>query len=75
MYNRFGYAEGGIPQISTEEIIVPIDIDTDSFSQGVLLEIPKLDISDNILFVCDEHGYDFSILHEGPIWMLSLIHI
>ncbi len=69
MYNRFGYAEGGTPQLSTEDIVVPIGVDTDSFSQKVLLEIPKLEISHNLLFVCDEDEYDFSILHEGPIWM------
>jgi LPXTG-site transpeptidase (sortase) family protein len=70
MYERFGYAEGETPTLHREEIFNPSTIGIDSFKEDVFLQIPNLEIDTNLALVCkQENVYDFSVLHEAPIWI------
>jgi LPXTG-site transpeptidase (sortase) family protein len=69
MYSRFGYAEGRTPVLSNQKTALDT-IGVQSFVDAVSLEIPSLDISDDLALVCEEENdYDFSVLHESPIWI------
>jgi LPXTG-site transpeptidase (sortase) family protein len=53
-----------------EEIFNPSTIGVNSFKEDVLLQIPNLEIDTNLALICEqENAYDFSALHEGPIWI------
>lgn len=55
---------------SKEEIINLSTIGVNSFKEDVFLQIPNLEIDTNLALVCEqENVYDFSALHEGPIWI------
>jgi LPXTG-site transpeptidase (sortase) family protein len=59
---------------NTEEIKKEISnlntIGVNSFEGDVFLQIPNLEIDTNLALVCEqENAYDFSALHEGPIWI------
>lgn len=70
MYQTFGYAEGRTPTLLTSEIADLSTIGKDSFEEEVHLSIPSLEIDSKLELVCGEKDqYDFSILHEAPIWI------
>jgi LPXTG-site transpeptidase (sortase) family protein len=70
MYKTFGYAEGETPILSKNEVVDFNTIGTDSFQEGVSLSIPDLGIDSKLKLVCEENNeYDFSVLHEAPIWI------
>lgn len=70
MYKTFGYAERKTPILPKNEIINIDTIGVDSFQEEVLLSIPKLGINSELKLVCEENSeYDFSVLHEAPIWL------
>ncbi len=75
MFDTYGYAEGYIPQISPDYSNLFDSIEQKDFGSSVSLEIPALEIETNLEIVCSsdesESLYDFSILHEAPIWVCS----
>jgi LPXTG-site transpeptidase (sortase) family protein len=73
MFDTFGYAEGNISQVSTEYNTLYDEIEQEDFGKGVSLEIPSLGINTALESVChdDQYTYDFSKLHEAPIWICT----
>lgn len=66
-YKTSSYAERKTPMLSKNEIAT---IGVDSFQEEVLLSIPKLGINSELKLVCEENNeYDFSLLHEAPLWL------
>jgi LPXTG-site transpeptidase (sortase) family protein len=45
-------------------------IGIEDFDKDVFLQIPTLEISEALTLVCEqEDEYDFSVLHEAPVWL------
>lgn len=69
-YKTSSYAERKTPIISKNEIANINTIGVDSFQEGVSLSIPNLGIDSKLELVCEENNeYDFSLLHEAPVWL------
>ena len=72
IFSTFGYAEILEPVISTNYSNQYESIGKDDFLEdGLPLSIPSLGIDSNMEIVCEEENgvYDFSILHESPVWV------
>lgn len=74
MFERFGYAEGVVPELVESEFnSQTLGID-DISTGGVYLEIPAIGVGSELGVACNEGGgedLDFSNLHEFPLWICS----
>jgi len=76
MFQRFGYAEGAVPQLSwptpaPTPTPLPYFCEED-FDGGVWLKIPKIELKVQVktaVATSDGYEFDFSQLHEFPLWL------